>query len=226
MLNESSRLCLCGCGQVPAPDRRGRPRAYCPGHHPRDLRHDTSSLLCLCGCGQSLTFRPARVASGRTKFASAECRVRYQRSPERQAELFWPKVDKDSPPSSFRPDLGPCWLWTGNAPSGYGQFHYTDADGGNHSIVAHKWAYQRLVGPVPQGLELDHLCRVRRCCNPAHLEAVTSAVNKRRATELIETCPNGHPYDEANTRWSHGKWRQCRACGRERARLKAADRAD
>lgn len=63
-----------------------------------------------------------------------------------------------------------CWLWTGPlTPSGYA------------ANVAHRGIYQRLIGPVPDGLELDHLCRVRHCVRPDHLEPVTRAENVRRA---------------------------------------------
>lgn len=81
---------------------------------------------------------------------------------------FWSKVDK-------RP--GGCWLWTGTMlRSGYGQFRL-----GLGHVRAHRFAYELLVGPIPEGLTLDHLCRVTACVNPLHLEPVTLSENVKRA---------------------------------------------
>lgn len=113
-----------------------------------------------------------------------------------------------------------CWLWQrGKMPFGYG---VAIIDGTQWYL--HRWVYEQLVGPIPVGLQIDHLCRVPACCNPDHLEPVTrkenvlrgtapSAVNARR-TE----CVNGHPFDEANTRILPDGRRRCRACTRERQR--------
>jgi hypothetical protein len=91
---------------------------------------------------------------------------------------FWAKVNKDGPLSAHRPDLGPCWLWTA-AHHRYGIFQ---PEKGNQ--LAHRIAYEMLVGPVPEGLELDHLCRVTLCVNPAHLEPVTHRENVRRGKSV------------------------------------------
>ena len=69
-----------------------------------------------------------------------------------------------------------CWLWTGCLCKGYGNF---SLNGTAH--YAHRWLWEYVNGPVPAGLELDHLCGVKNCVNPAHLEAVTHAENMRRA---------------------------------------------
>jgi len=71
---------------------------------------------------------------------------------------------------------GECWLWLGRKnPKGYGQMTIA-----KHQRSAHRVSYETFVGPIPEGLEIDHLCRVRHCVNPGHLEAVTRSVNLRR----------------------------------------------
>lgn len=72
---------------------------------------------------------------------------------------------------------GGCWLWTAHRNAdGYGVFRFDGQMGG-----AHRFAYRLLVGPVPDGMELDHLCRMRHCVNPEHMEIVTHAENVRRS---------------------------------------------
>jgi hypothetical protein len=72
---------------------------------------------------------------------------------------------------------GECWEWTGaRGPTGYGYFN----SGDNTPTVAHRWCYEFMVGPIPDGLHLDHLCRNEPCVNPAHLDPVTPAVNLQR----------------------------------------------
>lgn len=88
------------------------------------------------------------------------------------------------------PNTG-CWLWTGYIrDTGYGGFERE-----NKAILAHRFVYEALVGAIPAGLHLDHLCRVRCCVNPAHLEPVTAAVNNQRAVPfrpIKAICVNGH----------------------------------
>ncbi len=112
---------------------------------------------------------------------------------------------------------GGCWIWcSGKNKDGYGKFTI-----GRITRSTHRWTYEALVGPIPVGLELDHLCRVRSCCNPDHLEAVTHRENCSRGTvghataarELSKThCPQHHPYDATNTYVTPAGRRQCRIC--------------
>lgn len=104
---------------------------------------------------------------------------------------------------------GGCWLWTGAVSStGYGSVGIA---GRTHN--AHRVAYESATGPIPAGLQLDHLCRVRRCIRPDHLEPVTPGENTRRGYRAqVTECPNGHPYDEANTYRKPGGGRVCRRC--------------
>lgn len=118
-----------------------------------------------------------------------------------------------------------CWLWIGYVrPNGYAQFGQAN----RRIVYAHRWSYQEFVGPIPEGLELDHLCRVRHCVNPEHLEPVTRAENLARSpiywgnVKAAKThCPKGHPYDDENTYSPPGRegaHRLCRTCRRERNR--------
>ena len=96
-------------------------------------------------------------------------------------QRFWPKVNKAGPAPTYRPDLGPCWLWTAYLYKGYGRFN-----GGQGRIVeAHRFAYELAKGAIPSGLVLDHLCRVTSCVNPDHLEPVTIAENVDRGFEAL-----------------------------------------
>lgn len=115
------------------------------------------------------------------------------------------------------PDDNGCWPWTGalNA-QGYGCF-----SGMRHvSTAAHRVVYTLLVGQIPSGLHLDHLCRNPICVNPAHLEPVTHAENVRRAADQDRSpvCPRGHAFDDENTYVRTDGYRKCRACAREKAR--------
>jgi hypothetical protein len=118
-----------------------------------------------------------------------------------------------------------CWLWTGYRnpePKNYGRIRVY-----GRLWTTHRLAYEVLVGPIPEGLTLDHLCRRPPCINPAHLEPVTVQENIARGTQgwnmRIKThCPRGHPYDEVNTWRDKRGIRYCRACAREKARERRA----
>lgn len=106
---------------------------------------------------------------------------------EPEAERFWRQVYK----------TGDCWNWLGaRNVSGYGKFWTIDG----RTVRPHRWAYEHEVGPIPDGLQLDHLCRNRGCVRPDHLEAVTSKVNTSRGGNAQKThCRNGHEYTPENT---------------------------
>jgi hypothetical protein len=112
---------------------------------------------------------------------------------------------------------GQCWMWTGLVlPCGYGRL---SVDG--KQVYAHRYSYEQTVGPIPEGLELDHLCRVRACVNPNHLEPVTRRENIRRGVSVVAAnavkthCRNGHPFDEANTYIRANGGRECRPCRKQ-----------
>lgn len=121
------------------------------------------------------------------------------------AARFWVKVSKSDS----------CWIWTGTKThKQYGIFHL-----GGKRKRAHQIAYMLSVGPIPEGLQLDHLCRNPSCVNPAHLEPVTSRENTlrgiahkgRSGPKLKEFCKYGHPYAGDNLYVARGR-RYCRTC--------------
>lgn len=128
-------------------------------------------------------------------------------------ERFWEKVDAE----------GICWEWTGTPDAwGYGKFKIKK-DGKFKPAFAHRCAWEFLVGPIPEHLSVDHLCRNRLCVNPDHMELVPIGVNVSRGfpawkLQMQRTeCERGHLYTESSTRWWRGK-RICRTCDAANAR--------
>lgn len=128
----------------------------------------------------------------------------------KRVKQFWDYVDKS----------GECWLWTGTLNrDGYGLFKRQ---------LAHRVAYIEANGDYPAGTVTDHLCRVRNCVRPSHLEAVTRGENVRRGLvpqmmtakhSAVSNCPKGHPYAGENLYIEHPKdghpRKRCRECRRE-----------
>lgn len=160
-------------------------------------------------CGQT---KPAQ-ARGRC----AACYWRWQRSnteriqPGTIEERLWAKVDRSGGKDA-------CWLWIAAIGSnGYGRLLVN-----GRLVQAHRLTYELMVGPIPASLVVDHLCCVKRCVNPRHLEPVTNAVNIQRAV-YKPTCSRGHEWSEANTYHHPNGSRRCRACHRDDEARKRAN---
>lgn len=124
-----------------------------------------------------------------------------------------------------------CWLWPGVLHStGYGAISSRPGeDGKRHKLLAHRVLFEMARGPVPDGLQLDHLCRNRSCVNPEHLDPVTIRENLLRGDTLAaenlakDSCPRGHPYSEENT-YRYKNTRLCKICRRAAVNRAAAKR--
>lgn len=131
----------------------------------------------------------------------------------------WPTIEYSLDKLSMPVPLSGCWLWMGKINmQGYGMLSRYP-NGKQKTLRAHVESYKRHVGPIPAGLELDHLCRVRHCINPAHLEAVTHQVNSQRglAGAYLKNkthCIRGHALSGDNCEINSKGHRRCRACTR------------
>lgn len=132
-----------------------------------------------------------------------------------------PAVDRILERTAADPDSG-CWIWQGavNA-GGYGRVSVgSRAEGTLRQEFIHRAVYEALVAPIPEGLHIDHLCRVRHCVNPEHMDPVPKAVNTLRgeapaARNARKThCDNDHPLEGDNLRVTRAGHRQCRTCFR------------
>lgn len=190
-------------------------------------RPDLLAVLCACGCGEETPIA-ARTLSREGRFKGKpnrfirghNTRVRPRRPPRQVADLpvdyerFWSKVGQG--------DNG-CWAWRASLDAGgYGQFEL-------HPTVlkAHRVSWELMLGPIPEGLPLDHLCRNRACVNPEHLEPVTHRVNALRGLKgyaLRTFCKSGrHDITLPENVYVRptGK-RQCRPCIEEASRRRHA----
>ena len=132
--------------------------------------------------------------------------------------------------SKYLEDANGCWIFQGalGGAGDYGQFSWV-VSGERHTRGAHILMYLIFVGPIPDGYEVDHLCRVHACGRPSHLEAVTHQVNQKRGLNGSKThCKHGHPFDEENTYINTRGQRECRTCRtqavyRSKAKRKGGD---
>jgi hypothetical protein len=172
-----------------------------------------------CGGARNLGDRMAhRATPGHVAALAARRETRRRVSIVR----FWSRVDRNGPVPEFAPHLGPCWMWTGaKVECQPGHFYGSAALRGER--YAHRNAYILAVGPIPDGLQLDHLCRVTLCVNPTHLEAVTARENVHRGKNGVlrhlraprrppTHCVRGHERTPENMT----SGRNCRKCARVR----------
>ena len=139
---------------------------------------------------------------------------------EKQIDNFWNKV-------TF---TGFCWEWHRLDKTGYGRYTFWNAPAQKaQSIMAHRVSYQLLIGAVPDGIVLDHLCRNRACVNPDHLEMVTNRENILRGSGFAAQnakkthCKRGHALTTDNIKPSKDGHRRCLTCARHAARLRVTD---
>lgn len=130
-------------------------------------------------------------------------------------ERVWDRIDKNGPIPKYAPGLGKCWIWQGHTVRGHGRIGIK-----KERYIVHRVVYELLVGKIPEGLEIDHLCRVRACCNPKHLEPVTRRENQIRGFSPVGLnarkthCSHGHPFERENLYVHTDGSRVCRTCGR------------
>lgn len=224
-----NRTLACAIEDCPAPSLT---RGWCSKHYQRWLnngdpllnRKTARRLPCLVeGCA-------------RVEHARQLCGNHYQTwrkhgtptpTPQTRMEIFMARVDKDGPIAKLKPELGRCWVWTGTLrQSGYGAF--TPSRPGP-SRAAHCWLYEQTIGPIPDGLDLDHFaCENRACVRPSHVRPATRRENVLRSAISLPAlqrarmeCPQGHRYEGANLLVKKGT-RQCRTCHRDRERRRRA----
>jgi hypothetical protein len=198
-----------------------RAKTHCPRGHAYDEANTyilPKSGAKVCRACQQLRYKATYVHSTT------------RRKGQTDEQRFWPKVNRFGPVSEHRPDLGRCWLWTAALDNkGYGVFFFTNSEGKKKG-KAHQFSFDLFHGPMPDGHEPDHLCRVTACCRPSHLEAVTHRENMLRGDTIAAKfaakthCPQGHPYDDMNTIRNAKGYRRCRICAKAQSRKQSEKR--
>ena len=172
----------------------------------------TNSIYCIAPFGPVRAFVPSRSISQHGQ-PVGRLRLGCVMKARPWRERLWEKVDKS----------GDCWVWTASVDGGgYGQIAVNGTVRGVHRI-----SYEETAGPIPDGLEIDHLCRNRRCVRPSHLEAVSHRENILRGISFSAEnarkthCPRGHPLSGSNIlmhRFLRIGKRVCRTCTNEQQR--------
>ncbi len=197
-----------------------KPRVYANGwcgmHYQRWQRHgslDNPRQQCAVeGCTKAVRGRGlcgTHYARWRTH---GDPLIRKNLVGESEETRFWDKVNREGPV----PDIGRCWLWEGaKTATGYGHLR---SDG--RAKKAHRVSYELFVEPIPEGMEIDHICRNRSCVNPLHLRAVNHQAQASNTVQFNSTkthCPRGHEYND----YRQSGARRCTRC----ERILAAERA-
>lgn len=190
-----------------------RARGMCQKHYDQHRRSQPAPPCKVVGCAkQSATRGMCSMHYARwRKYGDTETVALVHNDPDRRFREFYEEQENG------------CWEWQGHIESnGYARFTVGDDRTG-----AHRWAYERYIGEIPEGLVIDHLCRNRACVNPGHLEPVTARENLLRgdtyaARNFKKThCKRGHPFAGANLIFNTSGHRQCRECRNMRARKRA-----
>lgn len=171
-------------------------------------------------CNLQFTIPPSKAKEGKGKYCSLTC---YKGPRGDQEERFMRQVYKEP---TYQ-----CWLWQGHiGKNGYGRWKPA-----GRSVSTHRWSYERFIGPIPEGLQIDHICNIKSCVNPEHLQPVTARVNVLKAKKGITSinaakthCVNGHPLFGANLRIyvtkDGKKSRVCKSCRQDRSKIQARKR--
>lgn len=189
---------------------------------------DVIRLCSVDGCEKSAVQRGLMCAMHRSRLRNHGT-TEFVRPPGRPAEPMIDRFLRRVEFSESTYDGTRCLEWTGAlTASGYGRFGTTSRGRGLKGVQAHRWLYERWVGPIPDGLVLDHLCHDprecqagndcphRRCVNPLHLAPTTIQANTARSANVVkDCCVHGHPYTPENT-YTHPTTgaRACRECRR------------